>query len=180
MCGNVPCGYVQLRLSTIDQMVASNGARPAYLVIGDSLTEIARWPAMCGHAPVAAGISGARTDTWLPHAKAVADALRPKFIVLALGANDVLTLGRLGPYEQLAKSLSGYRLVGVPVHELRGVPEQVVHEANTRIAAAAARTAEAVPVTTTDGIHLTAADYARWFEAIEAAACDPQRVERQE
>jgi hypothetical protein len=34
----------------------------------------------------------------------------------------VLTQGRLGPYEQLASSLSSYRLVAVPVHEMPGGP----------------------------------------------------------
>ena len=92
-CGNVPCGYVQLRLAVIDQMAASHRRVPVYLVIGDSLTEIGRWRTMCGREPVAAGISGARSDTWLPHAKAVADALKPEFVVLALGTNDVLTQG---------------------------------------------------------------------------------------
>jgi hypothetical protein len=61
---------------------------------------------MCGREPVAAGISGARADTWLPHAKGLADALEPDFVVLALGTNDVLSQGRLGPYEQLASSLA--------------------------------------------------------------------------
>ena len=123
-CSNVPCGYVQIRLEMIGQMAASHRGVPAYLVIGDSLTEIGQWRTMCGREPVAAGISGARSDTWLPHAKAIADALRPEFIVLALGTNDVLTQGRLGPYEQLVSSLSGYRLVAVPVHEMPSAPQE--------------------------------------------------------
>src|SRR5215475_11657115 len=106
ICSNVPCGYLQIRLAVIDRMIAARSSAPAYLVIGDSLTEIGRWPTMCGHDAVPAGISGARSDTWLPHAKTVADSLKPDFVVLALGTNDLLTLGRLGPYEQLACSLS--------------------------------------------------------------------------
>jgi hypothetical protein len=126
ICANVPCGYLQLRLAAIDQMIAARSRAPAYLVIGDSLTEVGRWPTMCGHDPVSAGISGARSDTWLPHAKATADTLKPEFVVLALGTNDVLTQGRLGPYEQLASSLSDYRLVAVPVHEMPTAPQAVV------------------------------------------------------
>ena len=171
MCGNVPCGYVQIRLAIIDQMIASRSGAPAYLVIGDSLTEVGRWPRMCGHDPVAAGISGARSDTWLPHAKTVADVLKPGFVILALGTNDVLSEGRLGPYERLVSSLSGYRLVAVPVHEMPSAPKQAVQEANSRIAKAVSRTAEPIVAVTTDGRHLTAEDYARWFGAIEKTAC---------
>src|SRR5262245_51683856 len=89
MCANVSCGYLQLRLLTIDQMVAARSSAQTYLVIGDSLTEIGRWPNMCGLEPVPAGISGARSDTWLAHAKAIADTLKPEIIVLALGTNDL-------------------------------------------------------------------------------------------
>jgi len=170
-CANVPCTYLRIRLAVIDQMIAARSRTPAYLVIGDSLTEIGRWPTLCGHDPVPAGISGARTDTWLPYAKAVADSLKPEFVVLALGTNDVLTQGRLGPYEQLASSLSGYRLVGVPVHEMPTVPQEAVREANRRIRKAATHAAEAIVAVTTDGVHLTAQDYARWFGAIDKTAC---------
>jgi|SRR5262249_31263169 len=170
-CGNVPCGYLQIRLEVIDQMIASRPRAPAYLVIGDSLTEVGRWGTMCGHEPVAAGVSGARSDTWLPHAKSIADAVKPGFVILALGTNDVLTQGRLGPYEQLVSSLSGYRLVGVSVHEMPSAPKQAVQEANSRIAKAVARTTEAIVAVTTDGKHLTTEDYAHWYGAIEKMAC---------
>jgi lysophospholipase L1-like esterase len=171
MCANVPCSSLQTRLGVIGQMIAARPPGPSYLVIGDSLTEIGRWPAMCGREPVAAGISGARADTWLPHAKGIADALEPDFVVLALGTNDVLSQGRLGPYEQLASSLAGHRLVAVPVHGMPNAPEPAVREANARIARAVPRTAQGIVAATTDGIHLTAEDYARWLAAIERAAC---------
>lgn len=170
-CANVPCGYLQGRLAVIGEMVAARPRGPVYLVVGDSLTEIGRWPGLCGREPVAAGISGARSDTWAPHAKAVADALKPDFVVLALGTNDVLSQGRLGPYEQLAASLAGHRVIAVPVHAMPKAPPQAVKEANARIAKAVALTAEPIVAATTDGIHLTGEDYARWFAAIEKAAC---------
>ena len=158
-------------MAVINQMIAARSGAGAYLVIGDSLTEIGRWPTMCGKDPVPTGISGARSDTWLPHAKSVADILKPKFVVLALGTNDVLTQDRLGPYEQLASSLSGYRLVAVPVHRMPNAPEEAVREANRRIKNAVTHTAEIVDAVTTDGVHLNADDYDRWFGAIEKEAC---------
>src|SRR5262249_6225734 len=170
-CGNVPCGYLQLRLVAIDQMIASRSKAPAYLVIGDSMTEIGRWPAMCGHDPVAAGISGARSDTWLPYATTIANSFKPELVVLALGTNDVLTQGRLGPYERLVSTLSGYPLVAVAVHDMPSASKQAVREANSRIAKTVARTTEAIVAVTTDGVHLTTEDYARWFGAIEKMAC---------
>jgi lysophospholipase L1-like esterase len=170
-CANVPCDYLHIRLAAIDQMIVARSREPTYLVIGDSLTEIAPWRPMCGYDPVAAGISGARSDTWLPYAKVRADALKPHFIVLALGTNDILTQGRLGPYEQLASTLSAYRLIAVPVHKMPGAPHEVVRKANGRIAKTAQRTAEPIEAATTDGVHLTTADYALWFGAIEKTAC---------
>lgn len=170
-CANVPCVYLQVRLAVIGQMIAARPGGPAYLVIGDSLTEAGRWPTMCGHSPVPAGISGARSDTWLPHAKAIADALKPEIVVLAIGTNDVLAQGRLGPYEEVAASLSGYRLVAVPVLAMPAADQEAVLGANRRIRNAVARTAEAVGVATNDGVHLTAEDYTHWFTAIERALC---------
>jgi len=59
ICANVPCDYLQIRLAVINQMIANRVGAPAYLVIGDSPTEIGRWPTMCGHDPVPA-VSAAR------------------------------------------------------------------------------------------------------------------------
>ncbi len=171
MCANVPCIYLQTRLTVINQLIAAHRGSPTYLIIGDSLTELGAWQTMCGLKPIPAGISGARSDTWLPHAKAVADTLKPEVIVLALGTNDLLTQGRLGPYEQLASSLAGYRLVAVPVHNMPAAPHAAVQEANRRIARAIAHTGEPIDATTTDGIHLTAEDYVRWFDAIQKSVC---------
>ena len=152
-------------------MIAARSGGPAYLIIGDSLTEIGSWPIMCGLVPVPAGISRARSDTWLPHAKAIADILKPEVVVLALGTNDVLTQDRLGPYEQLASSLSDYRLVAVPIHGMPSAREDPVREANRGITKAVAHTASTIDAITTDGIHLTREDYARWFGAIEEEVC---------
>jgi lysophospholipase L1-like esterase len=96
---------------------------------------------------------------------------KPEFVILALGTNDVLTQGRLGPYKRLVSSLYGYRLVGVSVHEMPSAPKQAVLEANTRIPKAVASATERIAAATTDGVHLTTEDYQRWFAAIEKVAC---------
>jgi hypothetical protein len=44
---NVPCAYLQRRLEAIQQMIASRSKAPAYLVIGDSLTERSRTGKQC-------------------------------------------------------------------------------------------------------------------------------------
>ena len=61
--------------------------------------------------------------------------------------------------------------IAVPVHEMPKAPQPAVREANARIAKAVPRTAQGIVAATTDGIHLTAEDYARWLAAIETAAC---------
>jgi lysophospholipase L1-like esterase len=96
---------------------------------------------------------------------------KPEFVILALGTNDVLTQGRLGPYERLVSTLNGYRLVAVLVHEMPSAPRQAVLEANTRITKAASSATEGIVAATTDGVHLTTEDYQRWFAAIEKVAC---------
>jgi hypothetical protein len=50
-------------------------------------------------------------------------------------------------------------------------PQNAIEEANLRIAKAVAHTAEAIDAAATDGIHLTAQDYARWFDAFEKKVC---------
>jgi lysophospholipase L1-like esterase len=170
-CSNVRCDYLQVRMAMFDQMIAASSGKRTYLVIGDSLTEIGYWPTMCGRLPVPAGISSARSDTWLPHAKPLARSLRPDVVVLAVGTNDLLTLRRLGPYEQLVTTLADYRLVAVPIHQAPALPPAAVREANRRIASAVENTADAISAVTSDGLHMTAMDYADWFAAIERKLC---------
>jgi hypothetical protein len=170
-CANVPCAHLQIRLAAFQHRIAARPKTPTYLIIGDSLTEIGSWRPMCGLDPFAAGISAARSDTWLPHAKPLADAVKPDVVVLALGINDVLTLDSLGSYEELVASLAGYHLVAVPIHVMPQIPGKKIEEVNGRIAKVVPRTAEAIVAKTTDGIHLTAEDHVRWFAAIEKAVC---------
>lgn len=172
-CSNVPCAYLNGRLSVIGQMIAARPVGSVYFVIGDSLTEAGLWPELCGLKPVPAGIAAATSDTWVPHAKAMTDALKPAAVVLALGTNDVLVAGRLGNYEALVASLSGYRLVALPVYQLAAVSRETVAVANARIAKAVPQVAEPITATTFDSVHMTTSDYQRWFGSLERVLCKP-------
>jgi hypothetical protein len=48
----------------IESMIAQRGKVPSYLGIGDSITEYADFPTICGHHPINAGIVGATTATF--------------------------------------------------------------------------------------------------------------------
>ena len=170
-CVGVPCAYVEIRQSIFAHANSARSGKPVYLVIGDSTTEVGRWPEICGLEPLPAGISGAQTETWLAHARLLADKVKPKVIVLALGTNDLLTAGQLGPYEQLVASLGDFELVAVLVHEMPEVPRAVIEVANQRISKAVRRTTRPITAATTDGIHLTSDDYRSWMTEIENVVC---------
>ena len=58
------------------------------LVLGDSLTEFAKFDSLCGLPALNAGIGGATTDQILEIAPDIIDASRPKIIFVAIGNND--------------------------------------------------------------------------------------------
>lgn len=172
LCANVDCGYLRFRLDGIrSDMIHRRPRGPVYLVIGDSLTERARFPEMCGMKPFAAGIGWSRPDTWLPYVNEVLSGVRPSLVVLALGTNDVLSTGRLGPYEELAASVASHPVVAIPIHGMPRVRSRASVEANLRISKAVPRTAARIEAVTTDGIHLTEDDYRKWFAELEKIAC---------
>ncbi len=161
----MPCAHLDARLAIADAAIRSHPSHvSSYLIIGDSISEAARWPNLCGHAPINVGIGYARTDTFLGHAKRLADSLRPDLVVVALGTNDVLTTGRVIALDALLGELRGYTVVYVP-STLGAAPRAVSGDG---VRSAARINAETIG----DGIHLNAADYVAWHAAIAAAACD--------
>jgi lysophospholipase L1-like esterase len=161
------------------------------IVLGDSITEASTLPrSLCDHAVVNAGLDGASTvsdlGTWLLKGL---NGRRAAAILIALGTNDALQ-GRKqeefkANYGSLLAQLRGatdhLAVVGIPSVEVRGrMPPDYQAETMKRIDAFNAAlpalaekggaTFAALPPMpaphTIDGIHLDAAGYAVWDDAI--------------
>jgi lysophospholipase L1-like esterase len=161
------------------------------IVLGDSITEASTLPReLCGHAIVNAGLNGASTasdlGTWLIEAL---DGRRAAAIVVSLGTNDALKARDTRTFEtdyaallaQLAKVTDHLAVLAIPGIDVRGrVTEQIQAEAMSRIdslnaalpglAARGGASFIALPPMrsphTIDGVHLNAAGYAAWDEAV--------------
>ena len=166
-------------------------AEQPIIVVGDSLTEASTLPrTLCGHAVVNAGLNGASTasdlGTWLT---AALDGRRAAAILVALGTNDALLKHSMRDFEtsyvalltQLAKATDHLAVLGIPSIEVRGrVTPELQSETMGRIDAfnallpALAGKSSAAFVAlppmpaphTIDGVHLDAAGYAVWDDAV--------------
>ncbi|CCE00110.1 SGNH/GDSL hydrolase family protein [Bradyrhizobium sp. STM 3809] len=166
------------------------------VVLGDSIVEAATLPASaCGHPIVNAGLAGAGTRSdlagWL---KPALGPKRPFAIIVSLGVNDALTAkpdssqAFAGRYEALLRELAMLTqrlfIVEFPPVEARGpftaAMEKVAMASITGYRAMlpdlAKRTGAAfLPLPpmeapfTLEGIHLNAAGYRSWDEAIRQA-----------
>lgn len=159
---------------------ALDGLQSPIVVLGDSITEMARLPeSACGHPIVNAGVGGAATSDFLTLAPVLLDDLpRPQIIVVALGANDIGSSAVTHDYSELLARLSAFtpNITAISDTSDHGVVMQ------QRTASAAA----GVPfhdVTVTglmsDGIHFTRAGYAQWLPVLNeaiAAACTSARA----
>ena len=161
------------------------------IVLGDSITEASTLPrSLCDHAVVNAGLDGASTvsdlGTWLLKGL---NGRRAAAILIALGTNDALQ-GRKqeefkANYGSLLAQLRGatdhLAVLGIPSVEVRGrIPPDYQAETMKRIDAFNAAlpalaekggaTFAALPPMpaphTIDGIHLDAAGYAVWEDAV--------------
>jgi lysophospholipase L1-like esterase len=169
-------------LSRIDQPI---------IIIGDSLTEASMLPrTFCGHVLVNAGLDGASTasdlGTWLMD---VLNGRRAAAILVALGTNDALLKHSAQDFEknylellaQLSKVTDHLSVLGIPAVETRGgMTNKRQTDAMSRIDALNAMLpalaikghAAFVPMPsmpmqhTIDGVHLDAAGYAVWDDAV--------------
>jgi lysophospholipase L1-like esterase len=161
------------------------------ILVGDSITEASTLPrTLCGHGIVNAGLNGASTasdlGTWLIEAL---DGRRAALIVVSLGTNDALKARSMQAFEpsyaalldQLAKVTDHLAVLSIPGIDVRGpMTEKMQLEAMGRIdgfnavlpalAAKGGAGFIALPTLpnphTIDGVHLDAAGYLAWDDAI--------------
>ena len=161
------------------------------ILVGDSIAEASTLPrALCGRPFVNAGLNGASTasdlGTWLVEAL---DGRRAAAIVVSLGTNDALTARSAQAFEtsytallaQLAKVTDHLAVLAIPAIDVQGrVTAEMQAAAMSRIkdfnavlpvlAGKGGATFIALPPManphTIDGVHLNAAGYAAWDEAI--------------
>lgn len=169
LCNDVPCAHFNARLAAIESIIGQQGPEPRYLAIGDSFTEFAEMPVLCGRKPINAGIGYATSKTFATLAKHLADTTKPDFIVLELGTNDALrgdTNGFKDRMTGIVRSLEPLPVIAVPVPPSHRIPS--FDRLNAEIGLLP--TDHAAPLasveTTDDGVHLKAASYAKWKDAI--------------
>jgi lysophospholipase L1-like esterase len=162
------------------------------IVLGDSIVEASTLPReLCGHAIVNAGLDGASTTsdlgTWLID---VLDGKPAAAIVVALGTNDALGAARSRPQfeanysallAQLSKATARVIVLAIPsIDVVRRMTSETQTEAMGRIneynaalpefAAKSGATFAALPQLPTphtiDGVHLSAAGYQVWDQAV--------------
>lgn len=144
-------------------------AKEPIIVIGDSITEMARLPETIDGKPVVnAGIGGATIEDFQGIAQQLLQDSSPSLVVVALGTN-----GSVEHYAALLSRLKRFspRILAV------GTPPQVGSDAtNAQIKAAADNEGipfieQPLPVGSTlaDHIHLNVAGYRKWVPALTAA-----------
>jgi hypothetical protein len=144
------------------------------VVVGDSITEMARLPETIDGRPVVnAGIGGATIEDFQRIGQDLLQKAKPSFIAVALGTNNAGSNMIRQSYVDLLKKLKKLspRLLAVAVP-----PQDGAELINAQIKAAAE--SEGVPFlemplpagsTLSDRIHLNAAGYRKWTPALVAA-----------
>jgi len=176
LCTDVPCPLFIDRVAAIESIIAQQSGERSYLALGDSLTEFADLPFICGRKPINAGIGWATSETFVVLGKRFAALSRPDFVVVALGTNDAIQKksGFRSRMSDLIASLDGYPLVLVPIPGGPGVPRASEYNAALEGLAPLARLLGPVE-NTNDGVHLAPSVYPRWKlsikEVIERSVC---------
>jgi hypothetical protein len=178
MCDDVENFHRYVRLMDIESVISQRGGAPSYLMIGDSITEMADLPEICGRKPINAGISGATLKTFQTEGRRLADLAKPDFIIVALGTNDAIR-GQTEEFQERLKgmltSLSPWKLIIVPAPPTRATSD--TQKINGQIASLPVpQAAKLDHADTMDGIHLVASSYVAWknniVEAANASVCE--------
>src|ERR1700730_11702330 len=171
LCQDVPCPHFTARIAVIESIIRQEAAESTYLAIGDSITEMADLPQLCGYKPINAGIASASVETFEMQAQRLADLANPKFIIISLGTNNALRNKEAEFKDRmtaLVASLAKWPVIVVPLPLGSGVKD--ASKLNATIAAL--QVTKAIPLKTTetmDGVHLTAASYVEWKNNIADA-----------
>jgi GDSL-like Lipase/Acylhydrolase family len=172
LCSDVPCDRFNIRVWAIENIIRQGDRSPRYLAIGDSITEGATLPDICGRRPINAGIVGATVETFDKLGRRLADLAQPDFIIVALGTNDALKHKAEGFQARLSALISSLKLWPVIVVPLPpGQDVKNVTQFNSAIEALQVTKTKALEhIETMDGTHLTAASYVAWKDSIVSAA----------
>ncbi|MET4187619.1 lysophospholipase L1-like esterase [Bradyrhizobium sp. JR1.7] len=140
------------------------------VVLGDSITEMAPLPRqLCGHPVINAGVGGMTIGEAAKLAQRLFANRTPFLIALALGANDIGSKSAGRDFSDLLRIAAkrSPRLVSISVTSDGETSQQISLAA---IAAEAPYIEPQLPPGSkmTDGIHYTAAAYARWIPALES------------
>ncbi|WP_404336842.1 SGNH/GDSL hydrolase family protein [Sphingomonas sp. MMS12-HWE2-04] len=157
-------------------------------LIGDSITEFAYVPLLCGRPVLNAGLGGSRVTEWqglVP--KLLADA-KPSLVIFALGVNDARRTTLAKPdawqrdYARLVEQVHGARVAIMGIQPIEpdkrigpGFDPALVAQLNAKAQAVAGAThavfiAPPASPQTSDGVHLNEAGRRAWVQRL-AAAC---------
>jgi lysophospholipase L1-like esterase len=154
-------------------LAMSRAAGPYAVIIGDSLTNNARFPAqICGYQTVSMGIDGAKASTFIQYAEQMSfSKLHPALVVVALGVNDAIQTGGADfkeSLELLLRNLPRSALALTTVFQnvaSSGTINDEIRKAANRTGAILIET-EDLGILTSDGIHPTSASQPTWENAI--------------
>jgi lysophospholipase L1-like esterase len=152
---------IRAALAEVDQPI---------VVIGDSITEMARLPqSICGHSVVNAGIGGMNISEASRLVPRLFEHRHPFMVVSALGANDVGSGVAGRDYAELLRTLgkSSTRLLSVSDTSDLETAKQIAFAATS---ADVPYIDPQLPVGSklADGIHYSAAAYRIWIPAVQA------------
>ena len=147
------------------------------VVLGDSITEIARMPeSLCGYPIVNAGVSGATAADFSHLAPILLKAKRPVLLVVALGANDGSNTRFASDYAALFAQLKSFGpVIAIGATAVRSINDKV--EAAAHAASIPFFEIEIPSTELLDGIHFNEAAYRRWVPALSRAITTELRCE---
>ena len=156
-------------------------------LIGDSITEFAYVPSLCGRPVLNAGLGGSRVTEWQGLAPKLFGDAKPALVIFALGVNDARRSTLASPdawerdYARLVGQAHGARvaIMGIqPIEPNKRIGPgfdaeraRQLNESARRVAAATHAVFIAPPTTpqTSDGIHLNEAGRREWVQRLNAA-----------